>query len=77
MLIVRFMTYTTIMLASPMKLLDAKKGESNTLIPVFVASRDASRSGSYMGLNATVNAQSMICPAKHKKPNAYGIKWKT
>lgn len=33
-----------------------------TLIPVFVASRDASTNGSNIGLNATVNAQSTMCP---------------
>ena len=35
-----------------------------TLIPVLVASREASSSGSNIGLNATVNAQSIICPVK-------------
>eukprot|EP01018_Ginkgo_biloba_P039003 Gb_20448 [translate_table: standard] len=34
-----------------------------SLIPVFVASLEASSSGSNMGLNATVKAQSTICPS--------------
>lgn len=33
-----------------------------TLIPVLVASREASRSGVNIGLNATVNAESIIQP---------------
>lgn len=40
------------------------QGAKNTLIPVFVASREASNNGLNMGLNATVNAQSTICPEK-------------
>jgi len=42
-------------------------GAKNTLIPVFVASRVASSNGLYMGLNATVNAQSTIRPAQYKQ----------
>lgn len=37
--------------------------ELMTLIPVLVASREAASNGSNIGLNATVNAQSTICPA--------------
>lgn len=37
-------------------------------MPVLVASREASSSGSNIGLNATVNAQSTMHPAVTKKP---------
>lgn len=36
-------------------------------MPVFVASRDASSSGSNIGLKATVNAQSTIRPARNNR----------
>ena len=44
-----------------------KKGVFNffTLIPVFVASFTAARRLSYLGLNDTVNAQSIIRPEKN------------
>ena len=37
-------------------------------MPVLVASREASSSGSNIGLNATVNAQSTMHPAVTNKP---------
>jgi len=41
--------------------------EEHTLIPVLVASREASSSGSNIGLNATVKAQSTMYPAKERR----------
>ena len=41
----------------------------HTLIPVFVASREASSNGLNIGLNATVNAQSTIRPERPNSKN--------